>query len=60
MLSGGVMKSLDLFMPAVRQAIQKNNQMVPADKVLVLPAALGYYAGVYGGAYRVYQQIEQN
>ena len=59
-LSGGVMKSLDLFIPSVRQAIQKNNQMVPAKKVQVLPAALGYYAGVYGGAYRVYQHFEQN
>jgi glucokinase len=59
-LSGGVMKSLDLFMPAIQKAIRKNNQMVPAEKVQVAPAALGYYAGVYGGAYRVYQQFDVN
>ncbi len=59
-LSGGVMKSLDLFMPAIQKAIKKNNQMVPAERVQVLPAKLGYYAGVYGGAYRVYQQFGQN
>jgi len=54
-LSGGVMKSLDLFLPAVTQALADHQAMYPARKVRILPAALGYYAGVYGAAYTALQ-----
>jgi glucokinase len=52
-LSGGVMKSAALFMPALEQAIRKHEVMQPAGRVRILPASLGYYAGVYGAAYSV-------
>ena len=52
-LSGGVMKSAALFMPALEQAIRKHDVMQPARRVRILPASLGYYAGVYGAAYSV-------
>ena len=49
-LSGGVMKSADLFLPTLEQALKTPNPMVPFDSVRILPARLGYYAGLYGGA----------
>jgi glucokinase len=53
-LSGGVMKSIDLFMPALKEAITAQNVMVPARSVKVVPAKLGYYAGLIGAAYSVF------
>ncbi len=50
-LSGGVMKSLDLFWPIVEQFLAAHRAMVPVEQVRIVPAALGYYAGVYGAAY---------
>jgi glucokinase len=50
-LSGGVMKSADLFLPTLEQTLKTPNPMVPFDRVHILPAQLGYYAGLYGGAY---------
>jgi glucokinase len=52
-LSGGVMKSADLFLPTLEQALKTPNPMVPFDRVHILPAQLGYYAGLYGGAYMI-------
>lgn len=52
-LSGGVMKSADLFWPTLEQTLKTPNPMVPFDRVRILPAQLGYYAGVYGGAYMI-------
>lgn len=52
-LSGGVMKSADLFLPTLKQALKTPNPMVPFDSVRILPAQLGYYAGLYGGAYMI-------
>lgn len=59
-LSGGVMKSLDLFMPAIQEAMQVHNVMVPAAKVIIRPAALGYLAGLYGAAYTVLNNLGEN
>ena len=50
-LSGGVMKSADLFLPTLEETLKTPNPMVPFDRVHILPAQLGYYAGLYGGAY---------
>jgi len=55
-LSGGVMKSADLFLPEIRQFVHRNNRMVPADSIQIVLARLGYYAGITGAAYTVYQQ----
>ena len=55
-LSGGVMQSASLFMPAVHLAMQTHNVMVPAARVRILPAQLGEYAGLYGAAYTIVQQ----
>ena len=52
-LSGGVMKSADLFLPTLEQNLITPNPMVPFDRVQILPAKLGYYAGIYGGAYMI-------
>jgi glucokinase len=52
-LSGGVMKSADLFLPTLEATLKTPNQMVPFDRVHILPAQLGYYAGLYGGAYMI-------
>jgi len=52
-LSGGVMKSIDLFMPTLKQAISHHNVMVPASRVNVVPAKLGYHAGLIGAAYSI-------
>jgi predicted NBD/HSP70 family sugar kinase len=40
-LSGGVMKSSHLFMPAIGKALADHNVMVPAEQVRILPARLG-------------------
>jgi glucokinase len=55
-LSGGVMKSADLFLPTLEQALKTPNPMVPFDRVNILPAKLGYYAGLYGGAYMILRE----
>jgi glucokinase len=52
-LSGGVMKSADLFLPKLEETLKTPNPMVPFDRVHILPAQLGYYAGLYGGAYMI-------
>ena len=52
-LSGGVMKSADLFLPTLEKTLKTPNPMVPFDRVHILPAQLGYYAGLYGGAYMI-------
>jgi glucokinase len=52
-LSGGVMKSADLFLPALEKILQTPNPMVPFGSVRILPARLGYYAALYGGAYLI-------
>lgn len=52
-LGGGVMKSADLFLPRLGQMLKTPNPMVPFDRVQIVPAKLGYYAGLYGGAYMI-------
>jgi len=32
--------------------------MVPADKVRIIPAKLGYYSGVIGGAYALLLRLQ--
>jgi len=59
-LSGGVMKSLDLFMPAIQQAVNEAQPYLPAGEVCILPAQLGYYAGLYGAAYAVLRRLEHH
>lgn len=53
-LSGGLMKSVDIFIPAIHQAIAAHSTMVPARQVKILPAQLGYHAGLYGAAYAIW------
>ena len=56
-LSGGVMKSVDLFLPTLEAMLKTPAPMVPFERVKILPAQLGYYAGLYGGAYTVLSEI---
>jgi glucokinase len=58
-LSGGVMRSLDLYMPAIEHAIARANVYIPASRVLIQPARLGYYAGIYGAAYAVLKKLSR-
>ena len=55
-LSGGVMRSVELFMPALQRAVQQRAVLLPAGRVRILPARLGYYAGLYGAAYTIIQE----
>ena len=57
-LSGGVMKSADLFLPTLKQMLKTPNPMVPFDRVQILSAKLGYYAGLYGGAYMILSEAK--
>lgn len=57
-IGGGVWRDAHLFMPAIQQAIQTHNIMVPASKVSILSARLGNYAGIYGAAYAIIQKLE--
>ena len=55
-LSGGVMRSLDLLMPHLQGTLQAYTEMVPAHRVHITPARLGYYAGMYGSAYTIFRR----
>lgn len=57
-LSGGVMRSADLFLPRLEAALKAYTAMVPAHGVRILPAKLGYYAGLYGAAYTIWSKIK--
>jgi glucokinase len=53
-LSGGLMKSSDLFLPAMQDAIETHSILTPTKEVRILPAQLGYHAGLYGAAYTIW------
>lgn len=55
-LSGGVMRSVDLFMPRLQQTMQAYRDMVPTHRIQIEPAQLGYYAGLYGSAYTIFRK----
>ncbi len=57
-LSGGVMRSANLFLPRLEKALQGYTVMVPAHRVRLSPAKLGYYAGLYGAAYTIWSRLE--
>jgi glucokinase len=52
-LSGGVMRSLDLLMPRLEQTMQAYTEIIPAQRIKIVPAQLGYHAGLYGAAYTI-------
>lgn len=54
-LSGGVMRSIDFFMPRIQQTMQDYREMIPAHRIQIVPARLGYYAGLYGSAYTIFK-----
>jgi glucokinase len=55
-LSGGVMRSVDLFMPRIQQTLQDYRKIVPTHRIQIVPAQLGYYAGLYGSAYTIFHK----
>jgi glucokinase len=57
LLSGGVMRNLDLFMPAIQGWVEKSQPYLPSGQVKIAPAKLGYYAGIYGAAYAILQRV---
>jgi glucokinase len=58
-LSGGVMNSISFFMPAIERALAEHDVMVPARKVRVVSAQLGYLAGTVGAAYAALQTLKE-
>lgn len=56
-LSGGVIRSSELFMPAIRRALQNATPYLPTAQVDIRLAQLGYYAGIYGAAYAILKRI---
>jgi glucokinase len=56
-LSGGVMHSSQLFMPAIQRMLKRATPYLPTDHVSIYLAQLGYYAGIYGAAYAIHQRI---
>jgi len=56
-LSGGVMRSSQLFMPAIQRAVQKDTPYLPTHQVEIRLAKLGYYAGIYGAAYAISRRV---
>lgn len=57
-LSGGVMRSGDLFEPALEAMLQGVSGYLPVERVRILPAKLGYLAGIYGAAYALLLAID--
>jgi len=57
-LSGGVMQSYKMFQPAVQQVLKNIECMAPVSQVQIVPAQLGYRAGIYGAAYTVIQKVK--
>lgn len=57
-LSGGVMRDEDLFLPIMQQTIIEQNVMLPVDQVRIVPASLGYLSGIYGSAYAIIHHAE--
>jgi glucokinase len=53
-LSGGVMRSIDMLMPRLQQTMQGYSALVPAHRIKIVAAELGYYAGLYGAAYTIF------
>lgn len=58
-LSGGVMHSSQLFMPAIQRALQNATPYLPTRQVDVRLAQLGYYAGIYGAAYAILKRVSE-
>lgn len=59
-LSGGVMRSLDLFQPEIEKAVQRYSVMVPSRRISIVPAQLGYEAGMIGAAYACLRALERS
>lgn len=57
-LSGGVMHSSELFMPAINRALQNAQPYLPTKQVDIRLAQLGYYAGIYGAAYAILSRVQ--
>jgi glucokinase len=58
-LSGGVMRSSELFIPAIFRAMQRATPYLPTEQVDVRLAELGYYAGIYGAAYAILKRVSK-
>jgi len=56
-LSGGVMKSAGLFLPAIETALRQHSAMVATSLPRILPAQLGDLAGLYGAGYMVWRKV---
>jgi glucokinase len=55
-LGGGVVLAGDQVLEPVRQVVRRRARRLLADHVRIVPAELGSMAGVYGGAYLVFNR----
>lgn len=60
LLGGGVMRSVDLYMPAIQRTMQTLQLMMPGPLIRVAPAALGEHAGLYGAAFAAIQNVKKH
>jgi glucokinase len=49
-IGGGIAEAGDLVLDPIRQAIRDRVTLVPTDRIDVVPAALGKWAGAHGAA----------
>lgn len=57
-IGGGVSTNLDLFMPGLRAELDRRAFSVTAQRMKVVPAALGNKAGILGAAYLVKELLD--
>jgi glucokinase len=58
-LSGSIMKSRDLFLPAIQEIIRESCRLVPAEKTELVTASLGEHANLIGAARVWYHRFAQ-
>ena len=57
-IGGGVLPAWDSFMPAVDQELRRRAFTAPAERVRIVPAALGDLAGLTGAAGLLWREID--
>lgn len=58
LIGGGLAAELDLFMPAIREVVDRANVMIPAKKVRILGSTLGRGAGMLGAAWAAFEELD--
>lgn len=59
-IGGGAAAGWDLFMPEVREQIEKRTYLTPAERVKLIRSELGDDAGIIGAAHLGFENIDHN